>query len=390
MGCLGLENRATMDFIDDVRVRSSRFARRIEHLDTEEATKTSLVMPFIQMLGYSIFDPTEVVPEFTADFGNRKGEKVDYALMQDGQPAILIEAKMYGTPLNVGRESQLFRYFTATNARFGVLTDGIIYRFYSDLVEPKAMDQSPFLEFNMLSFTDEKVEELKRFRKDNFDIAGTVEAARELKYMGEIKQVLAEEMNEPSEDFIRFILLGIEYPRLKTAPVLRQFAPIVRQAFSQFVNDRIDARLKSALERDNELRLDTDEQAPEPPPASEQRLSLPLNVFMTNSKGSELASARMDEEGIVVLAGSTARQKTTTSCPQRVLELREAMLRDGRLANDGSLLGDDPVYILRQDHRFDSSSGAASFIAGSNTSGLRRWKDSEGRALGDLQKGKRR
>ena len=68
-----------MDFIDEVRTRSGRFAKRVEHLDTEEATKTSLVLPFIEMMGYSIFDPTEVVPEFTADVGTKKNEKVDYA-----------------------------------------------------------------------------------------------------------------------------------------------------------------------------------------------------------------------------------------------------------------------------------------------------------------------
>ena len=370
-----------MDFIDDVRARSSRFSKRIEHLDTEEATKTSLVMPFIQMLGYSIFDPTEVVPEFTADFGNRKGEKVDYALMQDGQPAILIEAKMHGTPLNVERESQLFRYFTATNARFGVLTDGIVYRFYSDLVEPKAMDQTPFFEFNMLSFTDTQIEELKRFRKDNFDIAETVEAARELKYMGEIQQVLAQEMKDPSEEFVRFILLRIEYPRMKTAPVLRQFTPIARQAFSQFVNDRIDARLKSALERDSEPGWDADQQPSEAAAAPKQ----PLDIFMTTWKGSVIARASLGENGIVVLSGSTVRQKTTNSCPQRVLDLREAMLRDARLVDDGRMLEDDPVFVLTQNHRFDSPSAAASFVTGSNTSGRRRWRDSEGRTLDELQ-----
>ncbi len=83
-----------MDFIDDVRARSGRFAKRIEHLETEEATKSALVLPFIQMLGYEIFDPTEVVPEFTADIGTKKGEKVDYALIQDSK--IIGEVRWYG------------------------------------------------------------------------------------------------------------------------------------------------------------------------------------------------------------------------------------------------------------------------------------------------------
>ncbi len=92
-----------MDFVDEVRTRSGRFAERVKHWEsetpTEEATKTSLILPFIQMLGYDIFDPAEVVPEFTADIGIKRGEKVDYAIMQRGKPAILIECKRYGSNL---------------------------------------------------------------------------------------------------------------------------------------------------------------------------------------------------------------------------------------------------------------------------------------------------
>ena len=91
-----------MDFIDDVRTTSKRYRSWLEHLNTEEATKTSLVMPFIQMLGYKIFDPTEVRPEYTADVGTKKGEKVDYALMLDGTPVVLIEAKRHEA--NLGEE----------------------------------------------------------------------------------------------------------------------------------------------------------------------------------------------------------------------------------------------------------------------------------------------
>ena len=205
-----------MDFIDDVRARSRRFQARLEHLDTEEATKTSLVMPFIQMLGYNIFDPTEVVPEFTADFGSKKGEKVDYALMQNDKPVVLIEAKKHGTRLRVEQESQLFRYFSTTLSQFGILTDGIVYRFYSDLDKSGKMDERPFFEFNMLDFTDLQVGQLKQFHKDSFDTTEAVEAARELKYTNEVNRALAEEMRNPSDDFVRFILTRIEYPGLKT------------------------------------------------------------------------------------------------------------------------------------------------------------------------------
>ena len=96
----------------------------------EEATRTSFVLPFIQMLGYDIFDPTEVVPEFTADVGIKKREKVDFALIKDGEPIVLIEIKPTGTNLGEEHISQLLRYFGVTNARFSILTDGLTYLFF--------------------------------------------------------------------------------------------------------------------------------------------------------------------------------------------------------------------------------------------------------------------
>ena len=363
-----------MDFIDEVRTRSGRFEKRIEHLMTEEATKSSLVMPFLQMLGYDIFDPTEVVPEFTADFGNRKGEKVDYALFQHGQPIILIEAKKYGTTLKVEQESQLFRYFSATNARFGILTDGVVYRFYSDLDEPKEMDKKPFFEFNMLDFTDVQVERLKQFCKDSFNVVETVEAARELKYTNEVKRVLAEEMKGPCAEFVRFILDRIDYPSPKTKQRVGQFTPLVQQAFSQFVKDLIDARLKSALERGNE-------HLPQPTVEKDAKPATPqtLHLFM-RFKGVQ-AEARLDDTGFVVLAGSQFVKEEQPSLRTVHSELRKAMLEDGRLVPEGS------VYRLTQDHTFRSASGAAGAISGSRQSGTGIWRDSNGTQLGDLRDG---
>ena len=240
-----------MDFIDEVRTRSGRFEERTDHLDTEEATKNALVLPFLQMMGYSIFDPTEVVPEFTADVGAKKGEKVDYALMQDGKPAILIECKIFGNNLEEAEISQLLRYFSTTDAHFGILTDGIIYRFFSDLDQPNVMDTKPFFEFNMLDFTEAEVEGLKRFTKAAFNLDEIVDAARELKYTTEIKRVLAQELDSPSDEFVRFIV-GRVYEGRATQTIREQFGSLARKAFVQFINDRINVRLKSALEREDQ------------------------------------------------------------------------------------------------------------------------------------------
>ena len=268
-----------MDFIDEVRTRSGRFAKRTEHLDTEEATKSALVLPFIQMLGYEIFDPTEVVPEFTADVGLKKGEKVDYALMQDGRPAVLIECKRFGSNLDDADMSQLLRYFTNTDARFGILTDGVVYRFFSDLDQPNVMDRKPFFEFNMLNFTEPQVEELKRFTKSAFSMSEVVDAARELHYTNEIKRVLTEEITEPSQEFVRLITKRV-YQGSVTKTVREQFGALTHQAFTQLVNDRISVRLKSALERE-EGRADPDEESPDRQEAEEPEL-VPAEVDALN------------------------------------------------------------------------------------------------------------
>ena len=365
-----------MDFIDDVRTRARRFQSRLEHLNTEEATKTSLVMPFIQMLGYNIFDPTEVVPEFTADFGNKKGEKVDYALVLDGAPVVLIEAKRHGASLRVEQESQLFRYFSASSARFGILTDGIAYRFYSDLDDSGKMDQRPFFEFNMLEFTDLQVGQLKQFHKDSFDPTETVEVARELKYTNEVKRALSEEMRAPSDEFLKFILARIEYPGPKTKKLIAQFTPLVQQAFAQFVKDLIDARLKSALDRGNELADEpsAEESVTEEAPAD---VEYPILLFL-DSKGVK-ASARYDGEGsFVVLSGSQAVKDELPTLPDQYVAMRRALMENGILVDEGSMLR------LTSDQTFRTSSGAACFLLAASRGGPRVWRDAEGRRLREL------
>ena len=236
-----------MDFIDRVRELAARIEKRIGHIQTEEATKNALVMPFINsVLEYNVFDPAEVMPEFTADVGTKKGEKVDYAVLKDNKPIILFECKCVGCDLSREQASQLYRYFSVTEARFGVLTDGIVYRFYSDLEQPNKMDAKPFFEFNLLDFEESHVEELKKFSKSSFDLDAIRTTASELKYTREIKKMLAEEWNTPSDDFVRFFASRVYSGHMRQA-VIQQFTPIAKSAFQQFISDRIKVTLKSAL-----------------------------------------------------------------------------------------------------------------------------------------------
>jgi len=235
-----------MDFLDQLRLIASRVPNQAGHLQTEEATKNALVLPFIKALGFDVFDPTEVRPELTADVGVKKGEKVDYAILRDGKPIIIMECKKYGTDLQKVQATQLFRYFTVTETRFGVLTNGTHYFFYTDLDQPNMMDAKPFLEFNILDFKDQDAEELKKFTKTTFDISNILLTATDLKYTKEIQRVLNEQLHNPTEEFVR-LLAGKVYSGRMTQGVKDQFAQLTKRAFQQLVNDKINDRLKVAL-----------------------------------------------------------------------------------------------------------------------------------------------
>src|SRR5437763_6168834 len=234
------------DFIEVLQSLSSKIAKQKNLINTEEATKNAFVMPFISALEYDVFDPTEVIPEFIADVGIKKGEKVDYAIKQNGKIIMLFECKCCNSPLDDGHTSQLYRYFSVTEARIAVLTDGIIYRFFTDIEEPNKMDPKPFMEFNMLDIQEPLVVELKRLTKQAFNLEAILTVAGELKYTREIKRILNEELNAPSEEFVKLIA-GQVYSGKLTSAVRGQFAVITKQAFTQFINEHIPERLRSAM-----------------------------------------------------------------------------------------------------------------------------------------------
>lgn len=236
-----------MDFIDRIRALSKKVSQVSDNLTNEEATKNALVMPFLHsVLGYDVFDPTEVAPEFTADIGTKKGEKVDYALMKDGVVQILIECKKYGEDLSVKHANQLFRYFSATNARIGILTNGCQYEFYTDLDAPNKMDEKPFLILDLEELDEHLIPEVKKLTKSSFDVDSVVDAAGELKYLNQIKKTLQEQFQNPDEDFVRLLTSKV-YDGVQTAKVRTQFTEITLKAMKQFMNDTINARLKFAI-----------------------------------------------------------------------------------------------------------------------------------------------
>jgi predicted type IV restriction endonuclease len=215
-----------VDFIDQLRLLSSRVAAARSMIQTEEATKNAMVMPLIQALGYNVFDPMEVTPELVADVGTKKGEKVDYAILRDGKPIMLFECKKAGAELNINHAGQLFRYFHVTAARFGVLTNGLIYQFFTDLEQQNKMDEKPFFEFNILDFKERDVEELKKFAKAAFDVDTILNTANELKYTRAIQGRLAQLSVAPTEDFVRLVSADLVGNRRFTPALKDQFTAI--------------------------------------------------------------------------------------------------------------------------------------------------------------------
>ncbi len=236
-----------MEFEERLTALAAKVQNQREAILTEEATKNAFVMPFIStILGYDVFNPLEVVPEFTADVGVKRGEKVDYAIMREGEVQILIECKKSTEPLKIEHASQLFRYFSVTNARIAVLTNGEVYNFYTDLDAPNKMDDRPFLVLDLADIDETLLPELKKLTKDVFDLDSVISAAEELKYVGALKRAIAAQFREPEEDFVKLFASRVYEGRF-TQEARSQFATLVAKASKQFLNEQVNDRLKTAL-----------------------------------------------------------------------------------------------------------------------------------------------
>ncbi len=253
-----------MEFKTSMNTLSERISKLKENVLTEEATKTSFILPMLSALGYDIFDPTVVVPEFTADIGKKKGEKVDYAIMRDSKPIILIEAKPHTESLD-RHKTQLERYFTVTDSKFAILTNGIEYRFYSDLERPNVMDESPFLVIDMLNLKDRDIKQLEKFSDELIDVDNILSMADTKKYVNGIKEIFKKESVDPSDEMARFFANSLTNRTLRQN-VLDEFKGYIKQAFSEVVLDMVNTRINSIKARlteeanvENENNLDTSE-----------------------------------------------------------------------------------------------------------------------------------
>ncbi|MEI6755028.1 MAG: type I restriction endonuclease [Paludibacter sp.] len=238
-----------MDFKDLIKQLSERIEKLKGNIETEEATKNAFVMPFLQALGYDVFNPLEIMPEYTCDIGIKKGEKIDYAIFKDGSPIILIECKHCTQNLDL-HDGQLLRYFHVSKAKFSILTNGIIYRFYTDLDNKNVMDSKPFLEINLSNISDTEIEQIKQFHKSYFNESSILSIASELRLATDIKSILKREFSTPTPEFVKFFIRETNDGKFASKQI-EQYTPILKKSIQSHINEIISDRLNVAIETQN-------------------------------------------------------------------------------------------------------------------------------------------
>lgn len=236
-----------LDFEEALRA----LGKKVSTLDKnilEEQTKQTLILPFIQALGYDVFNLNEVVTEFTASTASLKDARADFAIMKDGQPVIVMECKALSEKLD-RHKTQLEWYFVNSPARFGILTNGDRYVFFTDLEEKNKMDTTSFLDFSLSAIDDNTIDQLRKFRKDNLNPDTLINDVETLKYSKAFLSMLDEQFKEPSDDLLRLFLYPV-YNGYVKKNVLERFKPIFKDVMDRFLEDKIAKRLEMAKKRD--------------------------------------------------------------------------------------------------------------------------------------------
>lgn len=285
-----------MDFKDQLIQLSEKIAKQKDNITTEEATKTSFIMPMMAALGYDVFNPFEVVPEMDCDL-TKRGDKIDYAIMKDNEPILLIECKHCKQNLNL-HSTQLAKYYAASNARFGVLTNGIEYRFYADLEKQNIMDEKPFLVVNMLDLSDSDIEQLKKFHESYYNEHDILSTAQELQITIQLKDLLCRNFQTPGDEFTRYFVKCLNNWKSNTK-LIEQYRPILKRSIASVINDIIADRLNVAMKTDGEQ-----EHSPTKESSCEQTVitatELPDGVvYQDKEKGIVTTQEEMDAYNIV-------------------------------------------------------------------------------------------
>lgn len=336
------------DFKTKLERQATRVKLHSSNIATEEATKNALIMPLIDMLGYDVFDPLEVVPEHTADILDKKGEKVDYAIFDAGQVSIIIECKSCKFGLNRHNIHQLYRYFPTVSAKIAILTNGITWMFFSDIQRRNIMDTAPFFVFDLKEYTNRDVAIMQSFRKENFDATEILGRANSYMHRKQVHDFLRTLITDPPTKFVQYITASL-YRGRRTKKVVDEFKGLIVDEFSAICNELGG----SSMSVDVKVR--------EP-----HKSDLHINSKSVDATGRDINGR------FVVQVGSLFRRSESSSLPKGPKKLRAQLITEGALI----YLDDKAVLQLTKDYAFKSPSYAAAVVLG-RAANAREWKESK-------------
>ncbi|MEH2390802.1 MAG: type I restriction endonuclease [Nostoc sp.] len=264
-----------MGFTEDITKLSEQVRKRADQVVGEEATKMALIVPFLNALGYDVYDPSEVMPEYVADFAIKKAgqfEKVDYALAINNNIVMLVEAKARGQKAEA-HDGQLSRYFNGLlTTKVAIVTNGVEYRFFTDLRDKNVMDKEPFFGFNILEYDTTDIDNLKFFHRDNFDITAITSHAEEMVYVKGMTQLVGNLLRSPSEEFVRFLVSELrssdhryEFQGNINARVIEKFKIIVKKSIQGSLLDLMTSSLSREMSQPVKVEVEPEIEEEEQP-----------------------------------------------------------------------------------------------------------------------------
>ena len=321
-----------MDFVEKLQTLAAEIRRKRRYAKNEAATRSYLVDPFIQTLGYNVQNPDDVEPEFTADLVSYS-EKVDYALKQNGKPIILVEVKPATVSLTHEHTKQLQRYFsTKLDVQIGILTNGLECRFYSDLDKPNVMDDQPFLTINLQQIDGREAAQLNIFLKSEFDVDSALSAARKMKHKSRIENVVNEACNPLSDELVE-LFIRKAYSGKLTKSARAEFTPLVLEAWQEFLTSKADAK-RMAQHGEPATKGDEKSILPRPSPNTpnpEGSVRLPIHIHY-RPHGSK---TKHRLHGTLILSDDIGRNQKILEYEGELLSPSEAGGRAIRSVNPG-------------------------------------------------------
>ena len=261
-------NAAAVSAVFKERIAShAEHVKKVAHIcTTEETTKQALILPLLDILGFSAFDPNKVRAEYQADFpGAKSGERVDYALFCNGAPVMFIEAKSYTENLS-NHCPQLSRYFNATpEVAICAITNGREWRFFTDLSNKNIMDSEPFLTVDVTMLNENDMAQLYQFRHDKFQPDALRSLAEESIYLTAFTESITESLKEVDLDFVRYVAGRANIQRQFTQRYLESIRHIVKQAVQNTVSSMVVSGLSAPKVQEEAAPIEKEQEDPTEP-----------------------------------------------------------------------------------------------------------------------------